>query len=165
MEGLILLAILALFVAGSGVGIGGAAHGSIKAQSIGLVIIVLGCILLGMFIFANTRCSKQVWEREDPYATHTIVALSDGNEIEGKFRGSRNEKFMYVYGYKTYSGGMKIQKVSADNAVVYFRDDIDPCAKWYKETRSFWWCTQTRHTCDIFVPSNSLQAGITIDLQ
>ena len=133
---------------------------------------IVGAILLGLFIFCVCQCEKVEFVREDPYVTHSIVALSDGNEINGKFSGGVfgmsgyiNEKFMYVYGYRTVGDGMKIQKASADSSVVYFRDDITPCAKWYKETRKFWFVTQERHTCDIFVPTDSLQAGITIDLQ
>lgn len=143
-----------------------------KSASIGLITCLIGGILLGLAIFVSVRCEKQSWKREDPYVTHSIIALTDGNEIEGKFRGSRyamsgyiNEKFMYVYGYKTAGGGMRIQKTGADTTVVYFRDDMKPCAKWYKETRTFWWCTQTRTTCDIFVPTDSLDARITIDLE
>lgn len=100
------------------------------------------------------------------------MALQDGNEIQGNFRHRRygmsgyiNEEFMYVYGYKTYSGGMKIQKVSAKNAVVYFDDNVNPNAKWYRETKKFWWSESERYTCDIFVPTGSLQAEMVIDLQ
>lgn len=79
--------------------------------------------------------------------------------------GYINEKFTYVYGYKTIGGGMKIQKAGEDTTTVYFRDDIAPCAKWYEETRSYWFVKETRYTCDIFVPTDSLDARITIDLQ
>lgn len=139
----------------------------------GLISFAICVILIGLQCFASYKCEKQSWERpENPYTTHTIIALSDGNEIDGKLRGSRycmsgyiNEKFTYVYGYKTGSGGMKIQKAGADIATVYFRDDIEPCAEWYKETKTFWWCSKTRHTCDIYVPTDSLEASITIDLE
>ena len=79
--------------------------------------------------------------------------------------GYINEEFIYVYGYKTYSGGMKIQKASAKNAVVYFDDSVSPNAKWYRETKKFWWSESERYTCDIFIPTGSLQAEMVIDLQ
>ena len=144
-----------------------------KAFIIGLVVTLISALLFASFIVSSARCEKQPWERaEEPYVTHTIIALSDGNEIDGKFRGSRycmsgyiNEKFTYVYGYKTVGGGMKIQKAGADVSTVYFDDDIEPCAKWYRWTRKFWWCEQEKTTCDIYVPTDSLEASITIDLE
>ena len=147
--------------------------GEPKAFIIGLVTTLLSTLLLVSFMFSATQCEKQPWERaEEPYVTHTIIALTDGNEINGKFRGSRycmsgyiNEKFTYVYGYKTAAGGMKIQKAGADVATVYFDDDTEPCAKWYRWTKKFWWCEHEKTTCDIYVPTDSLEASITIDLE
>lgn len=137
------------------------------------MISTVTCIILTILLcYASTKIEKQPWQRGDPYVTHTVMALQDGNEINGKIRGSRycmsgyiNEKFTYVYGYKTIGGGMKIQKAGADTTTVYFRDDIEPCAKWYEETRKYWFVEQTKYTCDIFVPTDSLEARITIDLQ
>lgn len=144
-----------------------------KAGNIGIASMLICFFLLGLLVFASVKCEKQPWERaEEPYVTHTIIALSDGNEIDGKFRGSRycmsgyiNEKFTYVYGYKTVGGGMKIQKAGADVSTVYFNDDIEPCAKWYKWTKTFWGYTKEKRTCDIYVPTDSLEASITIDLE
>lgn len=140
--------------------------------AISLISFVLVIIMFFVYAHASIKCEKQPWQREDPYTTHTIIALQDGNEINGRFRGSRycmsgyiNEKFTYVYGYKTAGGGMKIQKAGEETTTVYFRDDIEPCAKWYKETRKYWFVEDTRYTCDIFVPTDSLEARITIDLQ
>lgn len=139
---------------------------------ISVISFVLVFIMFFLYGHASNKCEKQPWKREDPYVTHTVMALQDGNEINGKIRGSRycmsgyiNEKFTYVYGYKTVGGGMKIQKAGADTTTVYFRDDIEPCAKWYEETRKYWFVEQTKYTCDIFVPTDSLEARITIDLQ
>lgn len=143
-----------------------------KVALIGLGVLVLSGILFSLYIYPCRKITELPWEREAPYVTHTVMALSDGNEVNGKIRGSRysmsgyiNEKFTYIYGYKTVGGGMKIQKAGADTSVVYFRDDIDPCAKWYRETRKFWWVTDERYTCDIFIPTGSLEARISIDLE
>lgn len=133
----------------------------------------LAAIIFGVMGYATKQCDEAPWQREDPYVVHTVMALSDGNEVNGRlYRSGRycmsgyiNEKYTYVYGYKTAGGGMKIQKAGEDTTTVYLRDDMQPCAKWYKETKSFWWVKMERYTCDIYVPTDSLQAGITIDLQ
>ena len=129
-------------------------------------------VCIGLNIYTGTQINKQPWVRESPYVTHQIVALQDGNEITGGLRGRKygmsgyiNEEFMYVYGYKTASGGMKIQKVTEKQTVVYFDDNVTPNAKWYREKRSFWWSKDERYTCDIFIPTGSLQSEIVIDLQ
>lgn len=135
-------------------------------------ITVFSAACLGLCFYTSYQLQNQPWIREDPYVTHQIMALQDGNEINGRFNGRKygmsgyiNEEFMYVYGYKTYTGGMKIQKVSEKQTTVYFSDNVSPNAKWYKETRKFWWSKDERYTCDIFIPTGSLQANITIDLQ
>lgn len=60
---------------------------------------------------------------------------------------------------------MKSQEVDASIATVYFTDEIAPQAKWYKTHRSFWWENQTKYQCDIYIPSDSLVADYTVDLQ
>lgn len=172
MEGWILLGVIALWIVGFIVVIAGAIDRSDNVCTIGGIMCLVGCALLVLQIYASSKCNKELWVREDPYVVHTVMVLSDGNEVNGQIRGDRycmsgyiNEKYTYVYGYKTAGGGMKIQKAGADTTTVYFRDDITPCAKWYKETRTFWWVTRSRYTCDVYVPTDSLQAGITIDLQ
>lgn len=172
MEGFISITSIILFFVSFFLFLDAAASDSDKSGIAALITILLAVGLLGSLIYASTKCEKQPWQREDPYVTHTVMALQDGNEINGKLRGSRycmsgyiNEKFTYVYGYKTVGGGMKIQKAGEDTTTVYFRDDMTPCAKWYRETRKFWFVEEERYTCDIFVPTDSLEASITIDLK
>ena len=156
------------------VGMVGLVYNNGKEIAISAVSFLLFLASLALLIFGSVKLEKQRFVREEtPYVTHSIVALQDGNEIEGNFRHSRaycmsgyiGEKFKYVYGYKVIGNGMKIQKVDESIATVYFDDEIEPCAKWYTETKKFWFFTAERKTCDIFVPTNALQAGITIDLQ
>ena len=136
-----------------------------------LIGVAMACVLLLGHV--TKMIDKQPWKRETPYVVHTVMALNDGNEVNGSFRGGRrygmsgyiNEEFMYVYGYKLSNGGMKIQKVSEKNATVFFDNSVVPNAKWYKETKSYWWREETRYTCDIFIPEDSLQAEMVIDLQ
>lgn len=131
-----------------------------------LVALAVGIFL---FIYPLNRIEKSPYERPDkPYVTREIMCLADNNMISGRIylrSGYINENHHYLYGYKTASGGMKTQKVRADTAVVFFNDDIEPCAKWYEETRRLWFLTDTRITCDIYVPTDSLAADYTIDLQ
>lgn len=145
----------------------------VRDTIIGLLLlgVAIACVLLLSHV--TKMLDKQPWKREAPYVVHTVMALNDGNEINGSFRGGRrygmsgyiNEEFMYVYGYKLSNGGMKIQKVSEKNATVFFDNSVVPNAKWYKETKSYWWREETRYTCDIFIPEDSLQAEMVIDLQ
>lgn len=146
-----------------------------RRKRYGIATLVCGAVLVTCTWFvghASYKLEREAWSRPDPYVTHTVMAMQDGNEINGSIRGRKysmsgyiNEEFMYVYGYKTVGGGMKIQKVSAKNATVYFNDRVAPNAKWYKETREFWWLEEERYTCDIFIPTDSLQAELVIDLQ
>ena len=139
---------------------------------IGVLLCVASLLCIKLETYACEKLDEQPWDRPAPYVTHKIVALQDGNEINGSFRSRKygvsgyiNEEFMYIYGYQTLGGGMKIQKVSEKNATVYFDDEVTPNAKWYKETKEFWWMESTRYTCDIFIPTDSLQAELIIDLQ
>lgn len=172
MGGFLLMGSLILGVIALAVMLGGNIEHDKAATRIGRNMLIVAIIMFCLEIYACEKCVKQPWKREDPYVVHTVMALADGNEINGRFNRRRycmsgyiNEKYTYVYGYKTAGGGMKIQKAGEDTTVVYFRDDITPCAKWYEETKTFWWEKRTRYTCDIYVPTDSLQAGITIDLQ
>lgn len=147
-------------------------YNNYKTAKPGIILAVIAAVCLVTEIYVSTKLENQPWTRPDPYVIHTVMALQDGNEINGKVRGSRysisgyiNEEFMYVYGYKTVGGGMKIQKVSEKNATVYFDDNVTPNAKWYRETKKFWWSEAERYTCDIFIPTDSLQAELVIDLQ
>lgn len=172
MVGLLFILATVVGIASLGFLLDGLFEEYVKSLCIGLILFLVAGVLIYVPIHASEKCSELPWQREDPYVTHTVMALQDGNEINGKLRGSRycmsgyiNEKFTYVYGYKTVGGGMKIQKAGEDTTTVYFRDDMTPCAKWYRETRKFWFVEQNRYTCDIFVPTDSLEASITIDLK
>lgn len=122
-----------------------------------------------LFFAAPAQMHKQPYERpHEPYVTHEIMCLADNNLMSTRFYlygGYINEEHHYLYGYKTSAGGMKTQKVKADTAMVFFDDDVIPCAKWYEETRQMWFLVETRITCDIYVPTDSLAVDYTIDLQ
>lgn len=105
---------------------------------------------------------------DKPYVTHQIMALSDNMSMYGKIyahSGYFNEQLVYVYVYKTSSGGMKTQKVSADNCMVYFTNDVSPKAEWYRWNRKVLFAHEEMYTCNIYIPEGSLKVDYTIDLQ
>ena len=137
-------------------------------KSARLCLILAFCTLAAGFHQTFT-IENMSYEREDtPYMTHEILALSDGTMASGRIylrSGYFEEKYGYLYGYKTTNGGMKTQKVDGAIAEVFFSDDIVPCAKWYKESRSYLLRSDVRYTCDIFIPTDSLAADYSIDLE
>ena len=127
-------------------------------------------LALSIFMMFYPIAKMGPYERpaEGPYVTHELMCLADANMMSGRIylrSGYISEHHHYLYGYKTAAGGMKTQKVKADSTVVFFTDDVEPCAKWYEETQRFWFLTSKRYTCDIYVPTDSLVADYTIDLQ
>ena len=143
-----------------------------KSKLYGSLLLLLSASLLTLMIYTTIGFDETSWKREDPYVTHMVMALQDGNEVAGSLSGGRysmsgyiGEEFMYVYGYRVAGGGMKIQKVNANNATVYFNDEVSPHANWYCETKRFLYREEKRYTCDIFIPTGSLQAEIVLDLK
>jgi len=128
------------------------------------------CVVCSFLLFYPMyKGGKMNYERPNaPYVTHEIMALADGHAINGRIymrRGYINEIHQYTYGYKTEKGGMKTQQVNTDAAIVYFNDNVNPHAEWYKETKSFWYLNWEKYTCDIYLPNDALVADYTIDLQ
>ena len=143
------------------------AVGGSDALSVVFLALAFACLIL--FIISGCSVGNADYERaEDPYVTHEIMCLNDNSMMTGRFylrSGYIDENLHYLYGYKTVYGGMKTQKVNAKIATVYFDDSVEPCAKWYKETQRWWFLTDTSYSCDIYVPTDSLDVGYTIDLQ
>ncbi len=121
-----------------------------------------------MFVYPQIKIDEIEFERPEPYVTHELIALADKHSINGRIhlrRGIVNEVYQYTYAYKLPNGGMKTQRADNDITIVYFTDDIPPCAKWYKETREFWYYKQSKYVCEIFIPTDALVADYSIDLQ
>ena len=128
------------------------------------------CAMCGiLLIYPIVEADNLPYERQaEPYITHKIMALADGSAIQGRIymrSATIDEKHRYTYGYETYNGGMKIQQINSDRALVFFTDSVEPCAKWYKETKKFWYFDWERYTCDIYLPTDALIADYSIDLQ
>lgn len=135
-----------------------------------IIIWVIISIFFGLMIgIPTTMIEEMEWGEPVKYVSHEIVNLADNNEIEGKFsgryvRGYIGEKTTYHYYYKTYDGGMDLQKASADITKIYFTNDT-PHADWYKSERTYWWNTETKYFCKIYIPEGSMTTEFVIDME
>lgn len=133
-----------------------------------VIVVVLGCgIYRG---FPEVGLEEAPWDAPVNYTTHTIINLADNNSIEGTIRGGRHyvrgyigESTTYHYYYQLSDGGMKLQKVSDKNTTIYFTED-EPRVEWYRQTRTFWWKSETRYFCKIYIPEGSMTTEISIDM-
>ena len=133
-----------------------------------VIVAVLGCgIYRG---FPEVGLEEAPWDAPVNYTTHIIINLADNNSIEGTIRGGRHyvrgyigESTTYHYYYQLSDGGMKLQKVSDKNATIYFTED-EPRVEWYRQTRTFWWKSETCYFCKIYIPEGSMTTEISIDM-
>lgn len=135
--------------------------------ALALIVCVGGGIYRGV---PEMALETATWDQPVNYVTHTIINLADNNSVEGTIRGSRHyvrgyigESTTYHYYYKQSDGGMKLQKVSDKNATIYFTED-EPRVEWYRQTRTFWWNSETRYFCKIYIPEGSMTTEINIDM-
>lgn len=135
-----------------------------------LTIWVIISLAVGMCAGIPTAMIEEAeWGEPIKYISHEIINLADNNEIEGKFtgryvRGYIGEKTTYHYYFKTYDGGMELQKAGSDNTKIYFTNE-KPHADWYKSERTYWWNTETKYFCKIYIPEGTLTTEFTIDME
>jgi hypothetical protein len=127
------------------------------------------CMLsLGMNIFGEWKVSKLQWNvPETPSAVEHIVSLNDNNLVNGRFymrRGYIDENLYYQYMVKTSDNGMVPNKISAQNATIYY-DEVDPRIEWYKSEKQWLYFKETETRFKIFVPSGSVTEGYDVDLK
>lgn len=141
-------------------------------EPLSLMWLVLGLVLcigsLALAVYPQYAIENEPWEHNN-YLTHYIVNLADNDEIKGEFsgryvRGYVGETTTYHYYYKTSDGGMKLQKAPASISTIYETDDT-PRAEWFKKTRSFWWFTEEKAYCKIYIPNGSVSVEYVIDMQ
>lgn len=134
-----------------------------------LIITIIAVLGFGIYRgFPEIAIETAKWEEPYNYTTHTIMNLADNNEIEGHIRGRYvrgyiGETTTYHYYYPQYDGGMKLQKVNEKNATIYFTDS-EPRAEWYSQTRTFWWKSETRYFCKIYIPEGTMTTEFEIDM-
>ena len=135
-----------------------------------IIIWIIISIFFGLMTgIPTTMIEEMEWGEPVKYVSHEIVNLADNNEIEGKItgryvRGYIGEKTTYHYYYKTYDGGMDLQKAGADTTKIYFTDGT-PRADWYKSERTYWWNTETKYSCKIYIPEGSMTTEFVIDMK
>lgn len=135
-------------------------------------IAVIFCVGKGVYTAVpEIMIETAEWEEPYNYVTHEIINLADSNEINGVISGRRRyvrgyigETTTYHYYYKQYDGGMKLQKVNEKNATIYFTDS-EPRAEWYSQTRTFWWKSETKYFCYIYIPEGSMTTEFEIDME
>jgi len=139
----------------------------------GMVCLIFFAVLLlsGFFyIYPSSRCNKVIWQTHDPYVTHTLIALKDSNSTYGEFHGGMfcssgylDEKLVYTYAYKTGDGGIKTQRVDADDSTIYYNNN--PHADWITMTRKYWYYTEKKTICNIYLPEGSVVSDYRVDLE
>ena len=123
-----------------------------------------------LYFYPEHKCNEQQWKPNDSYVVHTLVALQDKNAVNGEFHGGLfcssgyiNEKLVYTYAYKTDNDGIKTQQVDADKSTIYY--DNNPRAEWITLTRHYWYYSDTKTICNIYLPEGSVASGYNVDLK
>lgn len=79
-------------------------------------------------------------------------------------RGYIEENLYYQYMVKISDDGMVPNKISAQNATIYY-DESDPRVEWYKLERHWLYFKQTQTTFKIYIPKGSINEGYDVDLK
>ena len=133
-------------------------------------VVVIFSLIIGMLLGIPCAMVDTVeWSEPECYVTHEIINLADNNEINGRIhgryvRGYIGEKTTYHYYFKTYDGGMELQKADAKNTIIYYTDD-EPHADWYRKSRTYWWNTEYEYSCKIYIPEGTMTTEFTIDME
>ena len=135
-----------------------------------IFVIAIIFFVAGIFTYADYQFEQMSWE-EVNYVTHQIVNLADNSEINGRISGSRRytsgyigEITVYQYYYVTARGSWDLQK-SNEATTEFFPTDGQPCAKWYRIHKKFWWNEETKYRCDIYIPKDAMITDFIIDME
>lgn len=135
-----------------------------------IFVLLVAFSIAGLFTYADYQFEQMPWIEEN-YVTHQIVNLADNNEISGRISGSRrymtgsiSEITVYQYYYVTARGSWDLQK-AGENITEFFPTDGEPCARWYRIHKEFWWNEETKYRCDIYIPENAMITDFIIDME
>lgn len=108
------------------------------------------------------------WEKPELKSVEHIVALSNDNDINGRFylRGGHiEEKPYYYYMVKLNDGGYVMNKVPAmhDTTTIYYTEDNFK-VEWYEQKQGFGLDRQSRTLWKIYIPAGSIQEDFSISL-
>lgn len=135
-----------------------------------VLVIIIAFATAGVLTYADYQFEKTPWTEEN-YVTHQIINLADNNEVSGRISGSRRymtgsvgEITVYQYYYVTARGSWDLQK-AGEKTTEFFPTDGEPCAKWYRIHKKFWWNEETKYRCDIYIPENAMITDFIIDME
>lgn len=124
----------------------------------------------GILTYADYMFEKTPWTEEN-YVTHKIINLADNSEIAGRISGTRRHTSGYIgeittyqYYYVTTRGSWDLQKAN-ENITEFFPTDGEPCARWYRIHKEFWWNEDTKYRCDIYIPEDAMITDFVIDME
>ena len=133
-----------------------------------VLVIVVGTA--SIFTYADYMFEQTPWTEEN-YVTHKIVNLADNNEISGRISGTRRHTSGYIgeittyqYYYVTARGSWDLQK-AGEKTTEFFPTSEEPCAKWYRIHKKFWWNEETKYRCDIYIPEDAMITDFVIDME
>lgn len=133
-------------------------------------ILVVAIASAGILTYADYQFEKTPWT-ETNYVTHKIINIADNSEIAGRISGTRRhasgyigEITVYQYYYVTARGSWDLQKAS-EKITEFFPTDGEPCARWYRIEKEFWWNKETKYRCDIYIPEDAMITDFVIDME
>lgn len=133
-----------------------------------VLIVAIGTA--GILTYADYMFEQTPWTEEN-YVTHKIINLADNSEISGRVSGTRRtmngyigEITTYQYYYVTARGSWDLQK-TGEKITEFFPTDGEPCARWYRIHKEFWWNEETKYRCDIYIPEDAMITDFVIDME
>lgn len=133
-----------------------------------VLIVAIGTA--SILTYADYMFEQTPWTEEN-YVTHKIINLADNSEISGRVSGTRRtmngyvgEIITYQYYYVTARGSWDLQKAS-EKITEFFPTDGQPCARWYRIHKKFWWNEETKYRCDIYIPEDAMITDFIIDME
>ena len=128
-------------------------------------------LIIGLFI-AVIGGSGFIADEIVEVKTTQIVALADNTTTNGSFflgSGTVNEKNYYCYMEQQDDGGLRMSRISANEAIIYDNENANPHIDKYILRNSspivrFFFLTD-RYEYKIYIPNNSIRYNFNIDLQ
>ena len=127
--------------------------------------IIIGVITaIGLILDIASFKSEYKHELE---ATERIVALNDGNSVEGKFymrRGYLESNLYYNYMVDLSNGGYIANKVPARETTI-FETDSNYRIEWWVKKKGYLFCIWKEKYWKAYIPKNSIVTEYEIDLR
>lgn len=133
---------------------------------------IIFVISAGSIFYGTHKLDSQPYEYESkPKNIEYITALSDNSEINGKINGNRyavrgyiNEVLYYSYMKKLSNGGLKANKIPANDTEVYETTD-NFRVETYTKHKEFYGLKEEHDYWKLYVPKGSISNDFSIDLE